>query len=107
MSVEEGLVLPSLRLLGRAAARQLARMAHGRLAAASCAARLPSPLPPPQDSHLCLHPRFGAWWSLRCVAIFDGLAYAAPPPPELRNPLPPATSQYVRMTLDSAVNNTR
>ena len=59
------------------------------------------------DSHLCLHPRFGPWFSLRCVVIFDDVPYAAPKPEELPNPLPAATRLYVRMALHTAVHNTR
>ncbi|PSC71268.1 hypothetical protein C2E20_5393 [Micractinium conductrix] len=59
-----------------------------------------------ESSHLCMHPRFGPWFSLRCVIIFDDIAYDAPKPEEPRNPLPLATQQYVRMALHSAVHNT-
>ncbi len=26
-------------------------------------------------SHLCLHPKYGAWFSLRCLLVFDGILY--------------------------------
>jgi len=39
--------------------------------------RATAALPWVQTSHLCLHPRFGPWFSLRCVIIFDDLPYAA------------------------------
>ena len=26
-------------------------------------------------SHLCLHPKYGAWFSLRCLLVFDGIQY--------------------------------
>ena len=26
-------------------------------------------------SHLCLHPKYGAWFSLRCLLVFDGIPY--------------------------------
>lgn len=58
-------------------------------------------------SHLSLHPRFGPWFSLRCVVIFDDVPYAGPRPAELCNPLPAATQRYVRMALQTAVGNTR
>ena len=28
-----------------------------------------------EDSHLCIHPRFGPWFSLRCCIIFDEIPY--------------------------------
>lgn len=132
-----------------------------------------NPNPHPQSSHLCLHPRFGPWFSLRCVIIFDNIPWVSccgaegrvqsrafggglqhvhmrdswptcgllshpvaphinacraccmhtwyspllrvpcvpaqgkPKPAELPNPLPAATQMYVKMTLHSAVHNTR
>ena len=26
-------------------------------------------------SHLCLNPKYGAWFSLRCLLVFDGIQY--------------------------------
>lgn len=59
-----------------------------------------------ETSHLCLHPRFGPWFSLRCVVIFDDLPYTLAQPQPLPNPLPVATQQYVALTLHTAVHNT-
>ncbi|KAL4458499.1 hypothetical protein ABPG75_013364 [Micractinium tetrahymenae] len=59
-----------------------------------------------ETSHLCLHPRFGPWFSLRCAVIFDDIPYTAPQPAELPNPLPLATRQYVALALHTAVHNT-
>lgn len=59
-----------------------------------------------EDSHLCIHPRFGTWFSLRCCIIFDEIPYNQPKPAELANPVPQATRQYVRMALHTAVHNT-
>lgn len=30
-------------------------------------------------SHLCLHPKYGAWLSLRCLLVFDGIQYTGMP----------------------------
>ncbi|KAI7840304.1 hypothetical protein COHA_006086 [Chlorella ohadii] len=59
-----------------------------------------------ESSHLCLHPRFGPWFSLRCVIIFDNIPWGKPQPRELPNPLPAATQMYVKMALHTAVHNT-
>jgi hypothetical protein len=59
-----------------------------------------------ESSHLCLHPRFGPWFSLRCVVIFDNIPWGKPQPMELPNPLPAATQMYVKMALHTAVHNT-
>ncbi|GBG73028.1 hypothetical protein CBR_g12747 [Chara braunii] len=55
-----------------------------------------------QVSHLCLHPQFGPWFSLRAVLVFD----LEPPtirPRELKNPLTPAVIHKVQDALNVAL----
>eukprot|EP00887_Chlorella_sp_A99_P006312 scaffold3.g6312.t1 len=58
--------------------------------------------------HLCLHPKFGSWISLRACVVFDDVQLAAPAPAPLPNPLDnkPTVQRYVQVALLSAVHST-
>ena len=55
-----------------------------------------------QNSHLCLHPKFGPWIALRCALVFDGVKYTGVQKPPPVNRLSPSTQQYVEMAMKSA-----
>lgn len=55
-----------------------------------------------QNSHLCLHPKFGPWIALRCALVFDGVRYDGPQKASLVNPLSSSTQQYVQMAMKCA-----
>ena len=55
-----------------------------------------------QQSHLCLHPKFGPWFALRCVIVFDGLLYNGPRKPQLTDPLPLSTREYIKLAIRCA-----
>lgn len=33
-------------------------------------------------SHLCLHPKYGPWFSLRALLVFDGVPFHGEPAPK-------------------------
>ncbi|KAK9840186.1 hypothetical protein WJX74_005136 [Apatococcus lobatus] len=53
-------------------------------------------------SHLCLHQKFGPWFSMRAVIIFEGLSYGGPCPQQLKCPLSAQNLAYVKMAVRSA-----
>lgn len=53
-------------------------------------------------SHLSLHPRYGPWFALEALIVFDGITYTGTPKPRLPNPLSPQTELYVRTAVRSA-----
>lgn len=55
-----------------------------------------------QQTHLCLHPKFGSWFALRCVLVFDGIEYIGPRKPQLTYPLTPSTREYVKLAIRCA-----
>ncbi|KAK9811662.1 hypothetical protein WJX72_007918 [[Myrmecia] bisecta] len=56
------------------------------------------------NSHLALHPKYGPWFALRCVLVFDGVEYTGTKPSALKNPLSPETESYIRMAVRTARN---
>lgn len=44
-------------------------------------------------SHLCMHPKFGTWFSLRCVIVLDDDPYIGSPTPPQLFPCPMDTSR--------------
>ncbi|KAL6774505.1 hypothetical protein ACKKBG_A25235 [Auxenochlorella protothecoides x Auxenochlorella symbiontica] len=57
-------------------------------------------------SHLLVHPRHGPWLSLRCLLLFDDLAWAEAQPPPLPCPLAPGVQQAVRARFEAALHAT-
>lgn len=55
-----------------------------------------------QQTHLCLHPKFGPWFALRCVLVFDGVQYAGPRKPQLSYPISLSTQEYVKLAIRCA-----
>eukprot|EP00899_Mesostigma_viride_P001937 jgi/Mesvir1/11744/Mv00118-RA.1 len=55
--------------------------------------------------HLCIHPVYGPWISLRAVAVFDlpPLDPGPVPPAPLPDPLEPAQREHVRALVDKAI----
>lgn len=61
-----------------------------------------------QSCHLCMHPKFGTWLSLRACVVFDDVPFTEPLPAPLANPLEldRATQRYVELAMQSALHNT-
>ncbi|BDA44588.1 probable methylmalonic aciduria and homocystinuria type C protein [Coccomyxa sp. Obi] len=57
-----------------------------------------------ESSCLSLHLKYGPWFALRAVVVFDGIEYTGSRPPALQNPLNDSTKAYVRMAVRSARN---
>ena len=64
-----------------------------RAAAASGLAHLDHP------AHLCVHPPYGPWFSLRALLVFDDVPYTSQPPP----PLPDTCSSEARARVAAAL----
>ncbi|GAB4822060.1 hypothetical protein N2152v2_009106 [Parachlorella kessleri] len=56
------------------------------------------------DAHLCLHPKYGPWFSLRAAVVFDDLVWDAVPPAPLKDPMCPTTRHYVRLAMETAIH---
>ena len=56
-----------------------------------------------ENSHLCMHTKFGAWIALRCALVFDGVPYTDPQAVPRTNPLSLSTQQYIQMAMRSAL----
>ena len=52
-----------------------------------------------ESTNLCLHPKYGAWWALRCLVVFDGVEWNGARKPVLPNPLHSSTQQLIKMTM--------
>eukprot|EP00891_Asterochloris_glomerata_P008115 jgi/Astpho2/8115/Aster-03056 len=55
-----------------------------------------------ESTNLCLHPKYGPWWALRCLVVFDGVEWNGARKPVLPNPLHPPTQQLIKMTMRAA-----
>lgn len=55
-----------------------------------------------QQTHLCLHPKFGPWFALRCVLVFDSIEHTGPRKPQLKYPLSLSTQEYVKLAIKCA-----
>ncbi|CAK0784373.1 hypothetical protein CVIRNUC_007577 [Coccomyxa viridis] len=53
-------------------------------------------------SGLSLHPKYGSWFALRAVLVFDGLDYTGQRPEPLVNPMSSTTQAYLQMASRSA-----
>ncbi|KAK9813724.1 hypothetical protein WJX73_005448 [Symbiochloris irregularis] len=53
-------------------------------------------------SHLSLHPRFGPWFALRALIVFDGVKYTGQRKPRLPNPMCRQTASYVKTAVRTA-----
>lgn len=56
-----------------------------------------------ENSHLCVHPKFGPWIALRCALVFDNVPYAEPQAVPHIKPLSVSTQQYIQMAMRSAL----
>lgn len=56
-----------------------------------------------QNSHLCVHPKYGPWIALRCALVFDGVRYTEPQTVPRMNPLSVSTQQYIQMAMRTAL----
>ena len=56
-----------------------------------------------QNSHLCVHPKFGPWIALRCALVFDDVPYTEPQGAPRMKPLSFSTQQYIQMAMRSAL----
>jgi hypothetical protein len=73
-------------------------VAMQRMAAAAGLAHLD------EVSHLCMHPTYGPWFSLRCALVFDEVSYTHPQPLPLPNPLPAGQRRAaVRAAMNAAL----
>eukprot|EP00884_Botryococcus_braunii_P008437 jgi/Botrbrau1/17595/Bobra.0166s0035.1 len=52
--------------------------------------------------HLCMHPKYGPWFALRCILVFDELDYQGAQNGPVACPLDNTTKEYVRMAMRSA-----
>ena len=57
-----------------------------------------------EESHLSLHPKLGSWFSLRCCVVFDDVAWEAPAPTPLCDPLCAVTRHYVSTAIQTAIH---
>lgn len=56
-----------------------------------------------ENSHLCVHPKFGPWIALRCALVFDNVLYTEPQAVPHFKPLSVSTQQYIQMAMRSAL----
>lgn len=56
-----------------------------------------------ENSHLCVHPKFGPWIALRCALVFDNVPYPEPQAVLHMKPLSISTQQYIQMAMRSAL----
>ena len=56
-----------------------------------------------QNSHSCVHPKFGPWIALRCALVFDNVPYTEPQGAPRMKPLSFSTQQYIQMAMRSAL----
>ena len=56
-----------------------------------------------ENSHLCVHPKFGPWVALRCALVFDDVLYTEPQAVPRIKPLSFSTQQYIQMAMRSAL----
>lgn len=59
-----------------------------------------------QNCHLCLHPKFGPWFALRALVVFDKHEWSEPPTCLLANPLSQEQAYIVKETMGSAIQKT-
>lgn len=54
------------------------------------------------ESHLCMHPKYGPWFALRACLVFDDIVHSGKRPEQLDSPLDSTTRHYIRLAIKSA-----
>lgn len=55
-----------------------------------------------EESHLCMHPKYGPWFALRACLVFDDIIHSGKRPKLLNSPLDSTTRHYIRLAIKSA-----